>query len=102
MRFFELIKAIYFLQLDRRKVFRALARAGIEHPRHGVLIRDQNGKVGELHTFALLLDIRSEEGWATMAITFVHFKSYRVIFVYMCQSVAFIVSKSVNRVTVVL
>uniref|UniRef100_A0A9J2Q7P3 Inositol hexakisphosphate and diphosphoinositol-pentakisphosphate kinase n=1 Tax=Ascaris lumbricoides TaxID=6252 RepID=A0A9J2Q7P3_ASCLU len=35
--------------LDRRKVFRALARAGIEHPRHGVLIRDQNGKVeGEL------------------------------------------------------
>ncbi|VDK43673.1 unnamed protein product [Anisakis simplex] len=31
--------------LDRRKVFRALARAGIEHPRHGVLIRDQNGKV---------------------------------------------------------
>lgn len=35
--------------LDRRKVFRALARAGIEHPRHGVLIRDQDGKVeGEL------------------------------------------------------
>lgn len=29
--------------LDRRKVFRALARAGIPHPRHCVLVRDQEG-----------------------------------------------------------
>uniref|UniRef100_A0AC34F8Q5 VIP1 N-terminal domain-containing protein n=1 Tax=Panagrolaimus sp. ES5 TaxID=591445 RepID=A0AC34F8Q5_9BILA len=29
--------------LDRRKVFRALARAGIAHPRHCVLIRDAEG-----------------------------------------------------------
>lgn len=34
--------------LDRRKVFRALARAGIAHPRHCVLVRDKdgNGKAG--------------------------------------------------------
>uniref|UniRef100_A0AC34QRI8 Inositol hexakisphosphate and diphosphoinositol-pentakisphosphate kinase n=1 Tax=Panagrolaimus sp. JU765 TaxID=591449 RepID=A0AC34QRI8_9BILA len=31
--------------LDRRKVFRALARAGIPHPRHCVLVRDQEGNV---------------------------------------------------------
>ncbi|VDK39548.1 unnamed protein product [Gongylonema pulchrum] len=31
--------------LDRCKVFQALARAGIEHPRHGVLVRDNEGKV---------------------------------------------------------
>ena len=29
--------------LDRRKVFRALARAGIAHPRHCVLVRDKDG-----------------------------------------------------------
>uniref|UniRef100_A0A914XRI5 VIP1 N-terminal domain-containing protein n=1 Tax=Plectus sambesii TaxID=2011161 RepID=A0A914XRI5_9BILA len=35
--------------LDRRKVFRTLARAGIEHPRHGVLIRNpETGEEGEL------------------------------------------------------
>ncbi|KAI1731176.1 histidine phosphatase superfamily (branch 2) domain-containing protein [Ditylenchus destructor] len=36
--------------LDRRKVFRTLARAGIDHPRHCVLVRDEEGKVigGEL------------------------------------------------------
>uniref|UniRef100_A0A915E1K8 Inositol hexakisphosphate and diphosphoinositol-pentakisphosphate kinase n=1 Tax=Ditylenchus dipsaci TaxID=166011 RepID=A0A915E1K8_9BILA len=36
--------------LDRRKVFRTLARAGIDHPRHCVLVRDEQGKVvgGEL------------------------------------------------------
>ncbi|MFH4977744.1 hypothetical protein AB6A40_004453 [Gnathostoma spinigerum] len=35
--------------LDRRKVFRTLAQHGIEHPRHGVLIRDSNGvEEGEL------------------------------------------------------
>ncbi|KAL3997939.1 Histidine phosphatase (branch 2) family protein [Acanthocheilonema viteae] len=39
--------------LDRRKVFRALARAGIEHPRHGVLLRDKEGKVeGTLKEFS--------------------------------------------------
>ncbi|VDD91712.1 unnamed protein product [Enterobius vermicularis] len=32
--------------LDRRKVFKTLARAGIEHPRHGVLVRDKDGNVG--------------------------------------------------------
>ncbi|KAI6225577.1 Inositol hexakisphosphate and diphosphoinositol-pentakisphosphate kinase [Aphelenchoides besseyi] len=39
--------------LDRRKVFRALARAGIDHPRHCVLTRDEDGKVvgGELKEF---------------------------------------------------
>ncbi|GMT30312.1 hypothetical protein PFISCL1PPCAC_21609, partial [Pristionchus fissidentatus] len=35
--------------LDRRKVFRELARAGIEHPRHGVVIRDgKNELEGQL------------------------------------------------------
>uniref|UniRef100_A0AC35TFL0 Inositol hexakisphosphate and diphosphoinositol-pentakisphosphate kinase n=1 Tax=Rhabditophanes sp. KR3021 TaxID=114890 RepID=A0AC35TFL0_9BILA len=29
--------------LDRRKVFRALERAKIDHPRYGVIIRDENG-----------------------------------------------------------
>ncbi|KAM3721275.1 Inositol hexakisphosphate and diphosphoinositol-pentakisphosphate kinase [Dirofilaria immitis] len=39
--------------LDRRKVFRALACAGIEHPRHGVLLRDKEGKVeGTLKEFS--------------------------------------------------
>ncbi|EJD76368.1 histidine acid phosphatase domain containing 1 [Loa loa] len=39
--------------LDRRKVFRTLARAGIEHPRHGVLLRDKEGKVeGTLKEFS--------------------------------------------------
>uniref|UniRef100_A0AAF5Q144 Inositol hexakisphosphate and diphosphoinositol-pentakisphosphate kinase n=2 Tax=Wuchereria bancrofti TaxID=6293 RepID=A0AAF5Q144_WUCBA len=39
--------------LDRRKVFKALARAGIEHPRHGVLLRDKEGKVeGTLKEFS--------------------------------------------------
>lgn len=30
--------------LDRRKVFRSLARAGIDHPRHCVLVRNEEGK----------------------------------------------------------
>uniref|UniRef100_A0A0R3RT95 Inositol hexakisphosphate and diphosphoinositol-pentakisphosphate kinase n=1 Tax=Elaeophora elaphi TaxID=1147741 RepID=A0A0R3RT95_9BILA len=39
--------------LDRRKVFRALGCAGIEHPRHGVLLRDKEGKVeGTLKEFS--------------------------------------------------
>ncbi|VDN02137.1 unnamed protein product [Thelazia callipaeda] len=39
--------------LDRRKVFKALASAGIEHPRHGVLLRDNDGKVeGTLKEFS--------------------------------------------------
>uniref|UniRef100_A0A914BWE0 Inositol hexakisphosphate and diphosphoinositol-pentakisphosphate kinase n=3 Tax=Acrobeloides nanus TaxID=290746 RepID=A0A914BWE0_9BILA len=38
--------------LDRRKVFHNLARAGIDHPRHCVLIRDAEGRVeGELKEF---------------------------------------------------
>lgn len=35
--------------LDRRKVFRALARAGIAHPRHCVLIRDAQGNGKWIH-----------------------------------------------------
>uniref|UniRef100_A0A183CQM8 Inositol hexakisphosphate and diphosphoinositol-pentakisphosphate kinase n=1 Tax=Globodera pallida TaxID=36090 RepID=A0A183CQM8_GLOPA len=40
--------------LDRRKVFRTLARAGIDHPRHCVLIRNEKGELvgDELREFA--------------------------------------------------
>uniref|UniRef100_A0A1I7ZMN2 Inositol hexakisphosphate and diphosphoinositol-pentakisphosphate kinase n=1 Tax=Steinernema glaseri TaxID=37863 RepID=A0A1I7ZMN2_9BILA len=37
--------------LDRRKVFRTLARAGVEHPRHGVMIRGKDGDEGELKEY---------------------------------------------------
>jgi len=45
--------------LDRRKVFRALARAGIAHPRHCVLVRDKDGNVegGEVHETADSLEV---------------------------------------------
>uniref|UniRef100_A0A7E4V0P5 Inositol hexakisphosphate and diphosphoinositol-pentakisphosphate kinase n=1 Tax=Panagrellus redivivus TaxID=6233 RepID=A0A7E4V0P5_PANRE len=45
--------------LDRRKVFRALARAGIGHPRHCVVIRDKDGNVegGEVHEAADSIEV---------------------------------------------
>ncbi|KAE9552296.1 hypothetical protein FO519_004482 [Halicephalobus sp. NKZ332] len=45
--------------LDRRKVFRALARAGIGHPRHCVLVRDKDGNVegGEVNETADSLEV---------------------------------------------
>ena len=42
----SVVEFLSFFQLDRRKVFRTLALAGIEHPRHGVLMRGDPSEPG--------------------------------------------------------